>query len=114
KGDRSLEFDSVIVCELLGPRDRRSGLSLFEHTIQPRGPTHDIFTADVPVPSTDHLVPALWQVFEESRRRDLSPIIHIETHGSKRGLGLDPDHAVLWSALVPPLRAINELAKMSL
>ena len=64
--------------------------------------------------STDRLIPDLWAVSSECKRRGLAPIVHIETHGTKAGLGLDTNCVVSWDALVPPLRAINEASEMNL
>jgi len=114
ESDRSVSFDSVFILELLGPGDRRTGLSLFQSTIQPRSATHGIHTAHIAVSSTDRLIPDLWEISKECTRRGLSPILHIESHGTKLGLGLDANHPVPWEALVPPLRAINENSKMNL
>ncbi len=111
---RSLQFDSVFVLELLGPSDRKTGDALFRSTIQPKGIAEGIHTTYISVSSTDRLVPDLWGVSAECKRRGLSPIVHIETHGTKAGLGLDTNCIVSWDALVPPLRAINETSEMNL
>jgi hypothetical protein len=111
---RSITFDSIFILELLHPHDRKTGLSLFQSTIQPKGAAQGTHTAHVTVSSTDRLVPDLWEVSKECTRHGLSPILHIETHGTKVGLGLEPDHPVAWDALIPPLRAINENSKMNL
>src|SRR6266853_1988798 len=114
EADRSVQFDSIFVLELLGPADRKTGDALFRSTIQPRGTAEGIHTAYVPVSSTDRLIPDLWAVSAECKSGGLSPIIHIETHGTKAGAGLDTNHLVPWNALVPPLRAINETSEMNL
>ena len=111
---RSITFDSVFILELLCPQDRKTGLSLFQNTIQPRCAARGTHSAHITVSSTDRLVPALWELSKECTRHGLSPILHIETHGTELGLGLDPAHPVPWNALVPPLRAINETSKMNL
>ena len=89
EADRSVEFDSIFVLELLGPNDRKTGEALFKSTIGPKGTAVEIHTAYLTVSSTDRLIPELWAVSAECKRRRLSPIIHIETHGTKAGIGLD-------------------------
>src|SRR5206468_2515160 len=83
EADRSLQFDSIFVLELLGPSDLKTGDALFRSTIQPKGIAEGIHTAYVSVSSTDRLIPDLWAVSSECKRRGLSPIIHIDTHGTK-------------------------------
>ncbi len=112
--DRSLQFDSIFVVELLGPTDRKTGDALFRSTIQPKGAAERIHTAYVSVSSADRFIPDLWAVAAECKSHRLSPIIHVETHGTKAGLGLDTNSLVPWEALVPPLRAINETSEMNL
>jgi hypothetical protein len=112
--DRALEFDSIFVLELLGPQDRKTGRELFHSTIEPLGRTHGVHTGYVAVSSKETLVPDLWAIHRQCQHHRLSPIIHIESHGTNSGL-VAPDGLIIpWEALVPALRAINQTSEMNL
>jgi len=60
------------------------------------------------------LVPALRRITQECRARSLKPVIHLETHGSPAGLGLDTASIVPWAELVGPLRDLNRTTSFNL
>jgi hypothetical protein len=112
---RALEFDSIFVLEFLSPpADRRTGRELFDSTIEPLGQTQGLSTGYVAVSSEEMLVPDLWAIHRRCSQHRLSPIIHIESHGTRSGLAAPDGSLIPWEALVPPLRAINAACEMNL
>jgi hypothetical protein len=112
--DRHVTFDSVFVLEFLGPSDHQTGLNLFRSVLEPRGLTQNLYTSHHQIHHVTELIPTLWQVRDECRRRSLSPFIHFETHGAPEGLGLNTGQLVPWEELVPPLTEINRISRMNL
>ena len=111
---RSGTVSAVYVIELLDPRDHQTGSALYEGVIHPQLSERGLLSRLVRVPTNSALVPALQVVLAECREHALRPILHLETHGSREGLGNNATSPVTWATIVPVLRDLNRCSKFNL
>ena len=111
----SLRFDSSVVIESLESADFKTGTNLVESVLAPHSSVEPGFVTELYEPKTrDELLGTLRAVLQTARRYGRSPIIHLETHGDREGLGLTSGQRVLWSDLAPLLAEINMVSRMNL
>src|SRR6185295_1852059 len=110
----TLFIGAIHIVESLGPDDEKTGTSL-----------HDLLSALVAerqerlalhhwqTRTRDDLMAVLSQIEEVVKSTRLAPILHLEAHGNKMGLGLASGF-VPWADLKAPLTRINILCRLNL
>ena len=113
--DTSLAFDSVTVIESLAAGELKTGRDLVETTLAPASCADSGFVTELyEVDSRGELLGVLQAVLRTAKRYSRSPIIHIETHGDKKGLALCSGEHVPWVDIAKHLAEINEASRMNL
>jgi hypothetical protein len=108
-------FNSVVVIESLPPGEFRSGRDLFETTMAPAAHADPGLLCDLYQPTSRlEFLGVLRAIQQDAQQHDVSPIIHIETHGDEAGIGLADGELILWSDIADALKAINEASQFNL
>lgn len=111
---RTQEFDSIYVVQFLGANDSKTGTTLYAETIEPLAQNAGVRSALLDARSRAGLFEALDLIATESAEGRHAPIVHLETHGSIRGIGANDSEIVTWSDLKPKLIAINDISQLNL
>lgn len=111
---RTFQFDSLYVLQFLRPDDDPTGEALFEGEIRRAAAESEIHAEIAVVSTREQFLAALDRVIHACLVDGRSPILHLETHGSPRGIMSTPHELVTWEELKPHLTRINELSKVSL
>jgi hypothetical protein len=108
-------FDSVVVLESLPAGELRTGRDLFDTILAPFSLSDPGFVSELRTPdSAEAFLGHLNEVVALARKYRRSPIIHIEAHGDKDGIGFADESSLTWADLVGPLTTLNELSRMNL
>jgi hypothetical protein len=113
--DDDLRVNAVWVIESLRQGDLRTGTDLRDAVLVPLQATHKhlkvFFSA--PVTKAD-LFDVLQKVLNECRTKDLSPILHFEVHGGRKGMELTSGEVVSWEELKGVFTDINVATSFNL
>lgn len=105
----------MIVVESLPEGDYRSGTELFEQTLAPAAVQDGSLVVELRVVNNRReFLKVLREVARIAERYGSSPILHLETHGSRTGIQLADGASLPWSDISGPLREINRRSNMNL
>lgn len=113
---KELEFSHIFVIESLRPEDELTGTRLFNRAIYP-GMLDKSLEANcdhITVVSKEDFFNAISSIRTKVELDNISPIIHLEMHGSKSGLQLTSYERITWEELQPILIELNVLCKNNL
>lgn len=113
---KPLEFSHIFVIESLRPEDELTGKRLFDRVIYP-GMLEKNLEANcdhITVVSKQDFFNAISIIRTKLISDNISPIIHLEMHGSKTGLQLTNYERIIWEELQPILIELNVLCKNNL
>lgn len=110
-----LYFSSVKIIESLKPDEQRTGWNLFEE-LQPIGlmSKPQVTCEFTSLQTVGELRQRLAEIRDEVRTTGRVPILQLETHGNRDGIGLANDDFVPWPVLRPWLTEINEATRLNL
>jgi hypothetical protein len=104
----TVQFDSIVILESLGPGERKTGTWLFDNVLQPWARANSPFTALLnSIGSKAQFLAALRAIDQQLLAKGRAPIIHIEAHGDKDSIQLSNGEHVTWDELRDQLTAIN-------
>ena len=112
--DNRLVLGKVHIVEWLNENDRRTGHEVFEE-IEPLGKAFDppVEVVYHPIATAGELLGLLHALWEEYRRERRTPLLHLETHGAKEGIGARGE-AIGWRDLAGELVPLNRLTGLNL
>lgn len=113
---KPLEFSHIFVIESLRTEDELTGTRLFNRAIYP-GMADKNLEANcdhITVISKKDFFNAISRIRAKVISNNISPIIHLEMHGSKNGLQLTSYERITWEELQPILIELNVLCKNNL
>jgi len=108
-------FDSVWVLESLPADDLKTGESLYRDIIGPavaRWP--EVTSTFRSINSKSEFLAVLDSIEADAQGAWRWPIIHLETHGNAKGLGLASGEFITWAELREPLTRINRATRLNL
>ncbi|RKR08277.1 hypothetical protein C8C83_5515 [Flavobacterium sp. 90] len=113
---KQLEFSHIFVIESLRPEDELTGTRLFNRAIYPGMVDKNLESNcdHINVISKQDFFNALLNIKHKIISENISPIIHLEMHGSKNGLQLTSHERITWEELQPILIDLNILCKNNL
>jgi hypothetical protein len=108
------EFDTIFVVESLPRHQLRSGRDLYRRVIEPACRMRHL-SSDFFEPNTaETFLKVLDGIQGEVARKSMAPIIHIDAHGHREGLGLPSGEFIEWADLNDHLSRINILSRFNL
>ncbi|MCH7638880.1 MAG: hypothetical protein IH855_05395 [Bacteroidetes bacterium] len=114
--DIDLSFNKVHVIESLAPPDMLTGTKLYDDVMRSACAVHDSLEAELhTVRSPFDFLDVLARIQHATTNEGERPLIHVETHGNKHGLGLADGQGVLpWRKLKRKLTDINVASELNL
>lgn len=110
-----LYFSSIKIIESLPKGETRTGWNLFEE-LQPIGPMSkpQVSCEYWQLNTASELRQRLAGIRDEARNTGRTPILQLETHGNRDGIGLASGEFIPWPVLRPWLTEINEATRLNL
>lgn len=113
--ETSLSFDSVVVIESLPNGDLKSGTELFEQVIAPVAVNDPTLVVELyKAADRREFFACLRAVAQLAAEHGNSPILHLETHGSRAGLQFGDGSRATWEEVAAPLGELNRVTEMNL
>lgn len=111
----SCYFNTIYIVESLPASERKTGAELFNKVISPIVSKQSDQSAFYKVVSNKQdFFDTLTAIKEECVQQNRGPLLHIECHGHKDGLGLESGEFVTWAELKPYLTNLNQISKLNL
>lgn len=111
----SVQFDSVVVLESLGPGEKRTGTWLYDKVLKPWADANPTFSVLYnAVGDKMDFFAALRAAEVQLLSQGHAPILHIEAHGDKDGILLSSGERILWEELRSIFTAINRKCDFNL
>ncbi|MFM9837848.1 MAG: hypothetical protein ACKVOQ_06255 [Cyclobacteriaceae bacterium] len=104
----SIYFNKISVLQSLDEIDRKTGTELYEDILSKmKFKDPKLGTEITNVYSSSDLFHHLNKIEAESRKGNVLPLIHFETHGTHTGLALSSGDIIDWLDLIKPIARIN-------
>ena len=97
-------YSKIYVCEALQDDELSTGMQLAQGTLKPQG----VHMCARKVSDKQQFMDFMNRVELQTREQGVFPIIHLEIHGDKSGLGLPSNETIKWDEFAYICRAINE------
>lgn len=111
---RSHYFSCVYIVQFLSSHDTlKTGRELFDY-LQPYASAVEIGLEFHDVRTATDFLSALEVIAEHCRRTGSGPLLHLETHATVDGIGINNAEFIPWGSLKEPLTELNRLSRMNL
>lgn len=102
------QFDKIYVLEGLKSTERKTGKELYDDLLRWKSMQITGLTAEyVPLQNKQDFIDAFKTIKNDVDKNGIYPVVHLELHGNKNGLGTPSGEFVTWSEIYNLLIAIN-------
>jgi hypothetical protein len=103
-----MKFNKIYIIQYLGESEYKTGQRLYEDLLQWAPIKDKRYSVDFKsISNKEELFQRFGFIAEESRQKNILPILHLECHGCKDGLRLSNNELVNWEELRGKLTKIN-------
>lgn len=110
----NFKYDSVIVIQSLLPNEPETGKELFNDIIRRRCERNGTRAHYISIQTKNEFFQELYAIKAQVLAGTVSPILHMEIHGGRKGLELGNGEVVLWEELAGIFREMNRALKNGL
>lgn len=111
----SSSFNVVVVLESLPDSEMKTGKQIYDDQLMHINAEYPILKSElVQVKTSGEFVDALRQLTHQVNEQNVIPLLHIECHGSKRGLKMADGTMLPWARLKNELIPLNRATKLNL